>query len=464
MMAYLDSGVFFSKQKTFQPSIEVMHKTLQDSSKNQALNLKDSSGETGLNPSQAEGLSQNSRSLKHVSSLEPVRKSDDNEGNLIDESDINVTQTGRFIKSRSLGSALNLEGRVSVNNDAEDGTYQGYSDGSNEHNGFVVPDGSRGVSPPEQFQSSGAVNDESIFSIGEPLHSEKEGQENSDTPLFGECRVDSGGQMPRAQQRLVKSCSLPNISDSTAATEGHSHMNHLAVHSSRSSEDLHVLGMRRKEISENEVGMQVMQQQRRDDIIARPENHSFENSIDDGYDSCNYSGLAKDWIMPDTDEANRGKNLQGESSVRRWDELPSRDFKIKRIEEWVNGLQYSSPLEETNELSQSNDQVKRDSNDLNCVTAAKMDSKVTPGMEAAKRYISALSAAATTAQLANHGLAVIPFLSAFVNLRVLNLSGNAIGLHLTAVSSVSFKYFLFSSVSMLFIVLVFILNSSSSLS
>jgi hypothetical protein len=270
--------------------------------------------------------------------------------------------------------------------------------------------------------------------------------------------------MPPAQQGLVKSCSLPNISDSTATIDGHSHMNHLAVHSSRSSQDLHVLGMRRKEISENEVGMQVMQEQRRDDIIARPENHSFENSIDDGYDSCNYSGLAKDWIMPDTDEANRGKDLQGESSVRRWDELPSRDFKIKRIEEWVNGLQYSSPLEETNELSQYNDQVKRDSNDLNSVTAAKMDGKVTPGMEAAKRYISALSAAATTAQLANHGLAVIPFLSAFVNLRVLNLSGNAIGLHLTAVSSVSFKYFLFSSISMLFMVLVFILHSSSSLS
>lgn len=449
MMAYLDSGVFFSKQKTFQPSVEVMHKTLQDSSKNQALNLKDSSGETSLNPSQAEGLSQISRSLKHVSSLEPVRKSDDN------ESDINVTQTGRFMKSRSLGSALNLEGRVSVNNDAEDDTDQGYSDGSNEHNGFVVPDGSRGVSPPEQCHSSGAVNDESIFSIGEPLHSEKEGQENSDTPLSGECCVDSGGHMPRAEQGLVKSRSLPNISDSTATTEGHSHMNHLAFHSSRSSQDLHVLGMRRKEISVNEVGMQAMQEQRRDDIIARPENHSFENSIDDGYDSCNYSGLAKDWIMPDTDEANRGKNVQGESSVHRWDELPSRDFKIKRIEEWVNGLQYSSPLEETNELSQSNDQVKRDSNDQNSVTAAKMDGKVTPGMEAAKRYISALSAAATTAQLANHGLAVIPFLSAFVNLRVLNLSGNAIGLHLTAVSS---------SISMLFIVLVFILHSSSSLS
>ncbi|XP_062009564.1 uncharacterized protein LOC133726104 [Rosa rugosa] len=413
-------------KKSFQPSVEAMQKSLQDSSKNLALNLKDSSGETSLKPSQAEGLSQTSRNLKHVLSLQPVRKSDDNESNFIDESDIKVSQTGRIIKSRSLGSALNLEGRVAVNIHAEDDTDQGYSDGSNENNRSGVSNGSRGVSPPQQCQSSEVVNVESIFSVGEPLHSEKEGQENSDTAVSGECGVDSGVHMPRAQQGLVKSCSLPNISDSTPTIKGHSHMNHLAIHSSRSSQDLHVLGMRRREISVNELGTQVMQEQRRDDIIARPENHSRENSIDDGYDSCNYSGLAKDWIMPESDEANRGKNLQGESSVRRWDELPSRDFKIKRIEEWVSGLQYTSLLEETNESSQSNDQVKRDSSDINSVTAAKTDVKVTPGMEAAKRYISALSAASTTAQLANHGLAVIPFLSAFVSLRVLNLSGNAI--------------------------------------
>ncbi|KAL6143814.1 hypothetical protein ACLB2K_054509 [Fragaria x ananassa] len=410
-------------KKIFQPSVEAMNKSLQDSSKKQAFNLKDLSGETSLKPSQAEGTSRN---LKHLLSLQPIRKSDDNESNCIDESSLNVTQTGRIIKSRSLGSALNLEGRLSVNSDAEDDTDQGYSDGSNEHNRYEVPDGRRGVSPPEQCQSSEVVNDGSIFSIGDQLHSEKEGQETSDTALSGEFGGNCGVHMPRDQQGLVKSRSLPNITDSTPATMDHSHLNHLAVHSSRSSQDLHVLGVRRKEISVNELGMQVMQEHKLDDIIARPENHSVENSIDDGYDSCNYSGLAKDWIMPESDEANRGKNIQGESSVHRWDELPSRDFKIKRIEEWVSGLQHSSPLEETNEASQLNEQEKRDSGDLNSVSAAKTDVKVTPGMEAAKRYISALSATSSAAQLANHGLAVIPFLSAFVNLRVVNLSGNAI--------------------------------------
>ncbi|XP_050384052.1 uncharacterized protein LOC126800693 [Argentina anserina] len=427
-------------KKISQSSVEAMHKSLQDSCKIQAFNLKQSSGETSLKPAQAEGMSQTSRNLKHLLSLQPVRKSDDNENNRIDESNIDVSQTARIIKSRSLGSALNLEGRVSVNNDAEDDTDQGSSDGSDEHNRSGVPNGSRGVSPPEQCQSSEVVNDGSIFSIGEPLHSEKEGQENSDTQLrsekegqensdtalSGECNVDSGVQTPRAQRGLVKSCSLPNISNSTPTADGHSPLNHLAIHSSRSSQDLHVLGVRRKELSVHELGMQVMQEQRRDDITARPENHSVENSIDDGYDSCNYSGLAKDWIMPESDETNRGKILQGESSVHRLDELPSRDFRIKRIEEWVSGLQHSSPLEEITESLQSNDLVMRDSSDLNSLSAAKTDVKVTPGMEAAKRYISALSAVSTTAQLANHGLAVIPFLSAFVNLRVVNLSGNAI--------------------------------------
>ena len=169
-----------------------------------------------------------------------------------------------------------------------------------------------------------------------------------------------------------------------------------------------------------------MREQVRNDDKA--EKNHFENSVDDGCDLYNYSGLAKDWIMPATDEVNPVKNFQGESSVHHWDEVPSKDFKIKRIEEWVNDLQICSPLEETNESTQSDYQVNRDSNILNSLTAPKVDGKVTPGMEAAKKYISSLSAMTTTAQLANHGLVVIPFLSAFVSLKVLNLSGNAIGL------------------------------------
>lgn len=422
-------------KKTLQPSVEAMHKTLQVCSQNQA--LKNSSGKTSLNLSQTEGISQVNSSLKHVSSLEADWKSGDMESSFIKESDLKVTQTGRIIKSRSLGSALYLKGRASANNAAEDETDQGIScDGSQDPNGLVVPDGSRdrGESTPEQCQTSptsdycqvrsGIVNNESIFSIGEPLHTEKEGPENSDTPPSGEFGIDSGDHTPRAPQGLVKSHSFANISACSPTTEGHSPINCLPVHS-RSSEDLHVLGIQRKGISVHESEIQVIQE-KDDDIGGKSENRNFENSIDDGYDSCNYSGCAKDWIVPATDEVRTEKNLQGESSVRSWNELPSKDFRVKRIEEWVNNLQHSSPLEETNELPQSNDQVKRDSSDSNGLVAAKTDAKVTPGMEAAKRYISSLSAAATTAHLANHGLVVIPFLSAFVNLKVVNLSGNSI--------------------------------------
>lgn len=80
------------------------------------------------------------------------------------------------------------------------------------------------------------------------------------------------------------------------------------------------------------------------------------------------------------------------------------------------------------ESYQPNDQNKREYPVLNGLTAAKVEPKVSPGNEAAKRYISSLSASATTAQMANHGLAMIPFLSAFVSLKMLNLSGNNIGM------------------------------------
>ncbi|KAJ6843602.1 uncharacterized protein M6B38_295880 [Iris pallida] len=47
-------------------------------------------------------------------------------------------------------------------------------------------------------------------------------------------------------------------------------------------------------------------------------------------------------------------------------------------------------------------------------------------MEMAYNYISSLTATSSAAQMANLGLVAVPFLSAFVGLRVLNLSGNAI--------------------------------------
>ncbi|KAE8075806.1 hypothetical protein FH972_014493 [Carpinus fangiana] len=427
----------FLNQKTVQPSVEKMYKTSQDISLSQA--SKDLPNHTGLDSLllKAQGDTQIDKHFRSASSVENGLKSGDMKSKFSVESNIGVNQRGYLKKSQSLGSGLFQEGRVSAGNDTEDETDMELScEGFHDHKGLAEPGPSKDqvLSPPDEYQenpnlesfrlSPDNVNYESIFSIGDPQHSEKEGRENSDTPLSGKCPGDSGDHTPHTPPLIVKSCSLPNIGASTPTSGRCSPFRHVALQS-RSFEDLHILDTRRREIPVHESERQATQEQVKNDGSDKAEKNSFKNSVDYGYDSYSYSGLAKDWIVPATDEVNPVKNLRGESSVHSWDELPSKDFKIKWIEEWVNDLQLCSPLEETNESSQSDDQVKRNPNILNSMTTAKIDGKITPGMEAAK-YISSLSAIATTAQLANHGLVVIPFLSAFASLRVLNLSGNAI--------------------------------------
>lgn len=413
-----------------------MHKRLQDFSQSHA--LKNSRSQESPLLLKVEGDAQVNDS-KLVSSIDRSWKSEDIKSKFIIDGDLEVIKVGRLKKSQSLGSGLNQAERVFADNETEDETDQGLSyDSSHYYNGFVLKDGSkdRGLIPSDQHQkapfldapqvSCQTVHNESIFSIGNPPNSEKGGLENSDTPLSGEFADESGDHTPWIARVIVKSCSLSNLGTYTPVS---GHLTRLAPHS-RSSEDIHVLDSTQKAISIQGVEKQLIQEQVIDDNIGKAEKNIFENSVDDGYDSYNYSGLAKDWIMPVLEEIDTVKKPHEQSSNHHWDELPNKDFKIKRIEEWVNELQNCSPLEESNDSSQSNFQFKKDSSILNGLAAGKMEDKIIPGMEAAKRYISSLSAVATTAQLANHGLVVIPFLSAFVSLRVLNLSGNAIGLQL----------------------------------
>ncbi|XP_027348213.1 protein phosphatase 1 regulatory subunit SDS22-like [Abrus precatorius] len=85
-------------------------------------------------------------------------------------------------------------------------------------------------------------------------------------------------------------------------------------------------------------------------------------------------------------------------------------------------------------INGSDDQIRGDqevknmvyANNIDGVATNREDHRVTTGMEAAKRYISSLSANATEAQLPNHGLLVIPLFNTFESLKILNLSGNAI--------------------------------------
>lgn len=363
-------------------------------------------------------------------------KSEEMKGKITMENDTRVHKKCLLKKSQSLGSELCHERRVLCENDTEDDMDPGFSSDSLDQNGLVGPDGTKypgerptshqeNVPQSESAQAgSDLVNKKSIFSIGDPQHSEKEGPEDSEPLLFGNCVDEFGNCVPHTPPLIVKSSSLPNMSPSSPASGGCSYK-YLAPHS-RSSKDLHVLCNRWKEDSFLEVGTQVIREHAKDDNVSKPEKINFENSLDDGYDSYNYSAMAKDWIIPVTDEVGLTTSLQGESSICCLDELPSKDFKIKRIEEWVYDLQHCSPLEETNELTDTIRPLNRDSTVIGGSTATKVDGKVTPGMEAAKRYVSSLSASATTAQLSNHGLVAIPFLSAFVSLRILNLSGNSI--------------------------------------
>ncbi|KAA8524514.1 hypothetical protein F0562_010937 [Nyssa sinensis] len=424
-------------KKTVQLSVEAMHKALQDCSQKRA--LKDSTSSSGLNPIdlKVQGdalLDKSDNNVTSSSSVDHVWKSEEINSKYNIEIDIVAPKASRIKKCRSLGSGLDQEGRFSGGNDSDDETEQAFScDGFRYHNGLVIPVGGKDpeVCLPNQYQgalpsdslpvSSDLVNNESILSIGDPRRSEKGGRENSDTHFFGECASESGDRMPHTSPVIVRSNSLPNI----GSLAGCSALTYLAPRS-RSSDDLHILDLSQKELLVHEVGAQVMQDQGRDDSASHNEKNNCENPADDGYNSYNYVGSAKDWIMPVMYEVNTVKDLQGESSAHRCEELSSKDFKFKRIEEWVIDLQHCSPLEETNESDSNDHQVQGGASVLDNMIAARLDGKVTPGMEAAKKYISSLSATSTTAQLANHGLVVIPFLSAFVNLRVLNLSGNAI--------------------------------------
>lgn len=409
-------------KKIAKSSTEAMAKALRDSSKNPV--GKDSPIPTGLNSPLSK---QQPRKLMNVSendvldqvSIEHIGRLEDFNSKFCIEFDKKVRQTGRMRKSQS-----------------ESVLCQGITDGDQDL-GFSK---SRYDSP----NSIGSSNDQSktissfgfqvipscdnegsLFSIGDRTPSDKDARENSDTPLSGD---HAGGSAGSAYQTsgpstptLRKSRSLPNIKASTLSSTNNHAFKH-ASSISRSSDDLCALGLRKKEVFINVSYDQIGETQERESGMEKTDNH-MDGYFDDGFDSHLLSGLQKDWTMPITDDISDAEPLQGDSSS----EFPNKDFKVKRIEDWVIGLQHCGPpLEDITELLESVD-PKVDINTANAAVAASVvDHKITPGMETAKRYISSLTANATAAQLANHGLAVIPFLSAFVSLKVLNLSGNAI--------------------------------------
>ncbi|KAL0311213.1 UNVERIFIED_CONTAM: hypothetical protein Sangu_2416000 [Sesamum angustifolium] len=327
-------------------------------------------------------------------------------------------------KSQSLGCGLNWEERTSGADVSEDEIEHRYSyDGSADRSGLLIPDSvdNHGLTPSDQFPEpipsdsvqvgSDFVKNISIFSIGDPQETERDGADKDDIGA-----VDSGDLTPYTRPLIVKSRSLPRMGSPTQCSTSF-------LTCSRSAPDLNALDSMKNGLT-HEVGKQVQYQEREDSMF---NNDSGEKPAEDTYETYNYVGSAKDWILPVLDEANTDRGVKGESSLHHWDELPNKDFKLKRIQDWVIDLQHCGSVEESNESAPCIDSELPEGNTLlKGPTNMKLEVKVNPGMEAAKRYIASLNASATSAQLTNLGLVVIPFLSVFGSLKSLNLSGNSI--------------------------------------
>ncbi|XP_010927703.1 uncharacterized protein [Elaeis guineensis] len=162
----------------------------------------------------------------------------------------------------------------------------------------------------------------------------------------------------------------------------------------------------------------------RDDNYCQNLKH-YNQSVDGG-DYHSYNGEEIDRRDPETAGAETGKNLQEGFSIQNWVELTSKEYNIRRIEDWISqiDIQNDNIVEELGECSSS--ASKEDPQIVAGAAAKKLDVRSSLGMEVAYNYISTLNAASSSAQMANLGLVAIPILSAFVGLRVLNLSGNSI--------------------------------------
>ncbi|XP_016485700.1 uncharacterized protein LOC107806103 [Nicotiana tabacum] len=420
------------QKKTTQFSAEAMHKTLEDCSQNHAMK-----GFAYLSAASASCAAERDALENYVdhasdsSPLERDNKSEEFKSKSNTECEFKRHNNVQMRKSLSLGSCLNLEGRVVSGNDSEHESGRYSCDESDDRCGSASADGGKELNisllglfheagPSDSVQvNSDLANNESIFSIGDAKESEKGGQENYEVQLSN--ANESGDHSPRTTRSIVKSSSLPNI-HSTGRQFSHN------FNRARSADDLNILDARRKENFMDEVANKVMKDKEKEDSLRNNEKVNDKTPPDDNFDTYNYVGSAKDWILPGMDEVNMKKHVNAESTFCRWNELTGKDFKTKRIEEWVTDLQHCGRFDEADDFSvpDNGPEVQKGKAVLDASPVAKLDGKVNPGAESVKKYISSLSANATSAQLINHGLVVIPFLSAFVSLRALNLSGNSI--------------------------------------
>ncbi|OEL26506.1 hypothetical protein BAE44_0012473 [Dichanthelium oligosanthes] len=146
-------------------------------------------------------------------------------------------------------------------------------------------------------------------------------------------------------------------------------------------------------------------------------------------DSTHHQSLVVE--VPDLVSISDTKDISGEADHNKADidgdpnDLTPRTYNIKRIEDWINQIDLDDiTVDEQGESSIS--ASTKSSEPMAGVPAVRPDAKSPLGMEIAYTYISKLTPASSSAQLANLGLVAIPRLSAFSGLRLLNLSGNSI--------------------------------------
>ncbi|XP_021726814.1 uncharacterized protein LOC110693938 isoform X1 [Chenopodium quinoa] len=420
------------QKKSAQPSFEAMVKTLQLGSQNNESALSGNPitrHEFHIGKSEAsetEHLTLASRSWKSGE----VKCDYD----VVSNADSMHFQTGNIRRSLSVGCELEKERIFGVSN-GDDCYDQEFSfEGSHDCDEVVdvspTNDArSQGISSPDQNHeasrmlcpniSSDIGNQELVVAVYNPQYLNKEGLEDSHRSLHMGA-PDGSGQNSPTQSCISKSYSMPNFGSMSPTSPGLSACVMLPSRN-RSFEDLKKLFVNNESVSAHNAEIVGLC---KDDNLNCPEKFDGENAVLNGYDSYNYGCSSKDWIVSMPDEIGVMGHGQGNSSSDPWGDFANREFKTKLIEDWVIDLQHCSPIEETNEVADSGNEVKRRSAFLDGLD--KVDMNLYPGMEAAKRYISSLNATTTTAQLANHGLVVIPLLSAFVGLKVLNLSGNSI--------------------------------------
>ncbi|XP_010323777.1 uncharacterized protein [Solanum lycopersicum] len=328
------------QKKTVQLSAEEMHKRLEDCSQNHT--MKDFAYLSTTSASCAadgDALENYADHASDSSRLEHDYKSEELKSKSNTECEV-IHNNAHMRKSLSLGSSIHLDGRVASGNNSEheSGRYSCYE--SDDQCGSATADDGKefNISLVGLFHKAGPSDS---VQNGDAKESEKEGQENYEVQLSS--ANESGDCSPRTSPCIVKSSSLPNIHSPGRQFS-------LNCHRSRSAEDLNILDARRKEHFVDEVANKVMKHEKEDSLHNNGKGYD-ETPPDENFDTDNYVGSAKDWILPGMDEVNMKRHVNGESTFFRWNELTGNDFKTKRIEEWVTDLQHCGRFEETDDFS-----------------------------------------------------------------------------------------------------------------